>query len=333
MDAATVPAELAHKADHRNMWLTGTERRDADSIVFGFRIPDSVQPGLAEYVEVQRQATHAFAHLELEVPLGSRAMLSTAELLLDEVDGRGALPRAGLVEVRANIDGRAARGVADIDVGIRFFAATGSATGSATGGDVGGAGVGGLTVEQNGAGRIGAEQNGAGRVGTSRIGTGRITGKYLPQRLYDRIRASAARGGSTGDCPASDGPVVEPVADRVTEELTVDVGNPILGDHETDHISGMVVVCAAERLAEQHLPERRLRGLVTRFLSFIEKSEPAQVELHEIDDRLLVTVVQRGAPCAQVEGTLDEGRRRERPERPGRREREERREEYGEESR
>jgi hypothetical protein len=313
MDAATVPAELAHKADHRNMWLTGTERRDADSIVFGFRIPDSVQPGLAEYVEVQRQATHAFAHLELEVPLGSRAMLSTAELLLDEADGRGALPRAGLVEVRANIDGRAARGVADIDVGIRFFAAIGSATGSATGGDVGGASVGGLTVEQSGAGRI--------------------TGKYLPQRLYDRIRASAARGGPAGDRPASDRPVVEPVAGRVTEELTVDVGNPILGDHETDHISGLVVVCAAERLAEQHLPERRLRGLVTRFLSFIEKSEPAQVELQEIGDRLLVTVVQRGAPCAQVEGTLDEGRRPERPERPERREREERREEYGEESR
>lgn len=266
MDAATVPAEFAHKADHRNLWLTGVDGRDSRSVAFGFRIPDAVQPGIAEYVEVQRQATHAFAHLQLGVPLGSRALLSTAELLLDE--GWRVLPRSGRVAVRANIDDRAARGVADIDVGLRFIAPVGPGSRD------------------------------------ERIGEGRITGKYLPQRLYDRIRGSSARRSA-----AAVDAVTEPPVGQVVEELAVDVGNPILGDHESDHISGMVVVCAAERLAGQHFPERRLRGLVTRFFAFIEKSDPAHVVLQVIDDRVVATVMQRGIPCAQADGTLEDGER------------------------
>lgn len=304
MDAVAVPAEFAHKADHRNMWITGAEPGEGASVVFGFRIPDTVRPGIAEYVEVQRQATHAFAHLQLEVPLGSRAMLSTAELLLEDRPGsREALPRVGRVAVQANIDGRAARGIADIDVGIRFVAAP------AVPGDLGGG-----ANPGDGAGRIGA---------------GRIVGKYLPQGLYDRIRGSAARNTSVGDgggsaagsglatvaggSTAGAGPNTDPAVDAsrsatpVVEELTVDVENPILRDHETDHVSGMVVVCAAERLARQYFGGRGLRGLVTRFFSFIEKAEPAHVVLHESDGGLRVTVVQRGVPCAQVDGVLDDG--------------------------
>lgn len=291
MDTATVPAELAHKAVPSNMWLTDAVSGDGASVVFRFRVPDAVRPGLSEYVELQRQATHAFAHLHLGVPLGSRAMLSTVDVRLGASarddgarasGGRGGeLPRAGLVAVHGGgaegvgRPGRAAGGAVDIDVALRFLGSDGVAAPDLAG----------LAGEGAGAGAL--------------IGSGRITGAYLPQRVYERVRSGARR-------PEADGLAIPEVpAGCVLEPLSVDAANPILSDHESDHISGMAVVCAAERLAGQHVPDRRLRGLSTRFLSFIETSDPAHVVLERRDGRLLVTVVQRGAPCARSVGELD----------------------------
>lgn len=263
MHAAAVAPELAHKADHRNLWLVGVEARGTTTITFRFRIPRRVRPGLSEYMEVQRQATHAFAHLHLGVPLDSRAVLSSAQTCIGVV--RAALPSTGSVSVRANIEGRAARGVVDIDVGFRF------------------------TVDGS------AEGNGPGDPGLG-IGEGRITGKYLPPRLYARLRAAEARD----DASAEAG--VFGQTGQVIEELAIEPDNPILADHETDHISGMAVVCAAERLAAKYFPARRLRELTTRFFAFIEKSEPAHVVLQAAGDRIATTVTQGGRVRARVEG-------------------------------
>lgn len=284
MHAATVAPELAHKADRRNLWLRSVVSRDATSVTFRFRIPDTVRPGIAEYVEVQRQATHAFAHLHLDVPLDGRAMLSTAEMLLD-AGGRSALPCAGSVTVRANIDGRAARGVADIDVGVRFIADAGTDPAES---------------------RIAEGRITESRIAERRIAEGRITGKYLPRRLYDRIRGS---NGSAEIAAETDGHEIaaeaggtDRFAGQVVEALAVEAGNPILGDHETDHISGMVVVCAVERLAAKYFPARRLRELTTTFFAFIEKSEQAYIVVLATEDRIVATVTQGGRVCARAEG-------------------------------
>ncbi|PRI11225.1 hypothetical protein [Leucobacter massiliensis] len=278
-----VPPELVHKVEQRHGWLTASTPNGEDAIDFGYRLPGDLRPGAAEYVEVQRQATHALAHLLLRVPFESRAMLSSADLVFHGDEPGEAAPRAGRARLRTRVDGRAVRGVAHIDVGAEFFAGNDAPSGAC-------------------------------------FATGRITGKYLPQRLYDRLRTAAAPAASKA---AAESGVTDPAAPEhetaasalvdalAVEELVVDRSNPILADHETDHVDGMAVVCASEEMASRFMPGRRLRGITTRFIAFIEKAEPARLAVRQDGERLIVSVVQRGAVRAETVMRFDEAGDRE----------------------
>ena len=252
---------LVHKSESRNIWLSAAELNLDGSLKLSFEIPADLHPRFAEYVEVQRQATHAFAHLCLSVPDGALSMLETAEIVLsDAMPQETRFPHAGYVVVCQTIAGAPRGGVYNINVTVEFFTTDGA------------------------------------------IAVGKVTGKYLPQRLYDRLRTSAPRrtvpeiAETFGEVPPA----------QVVEPFVVDLTNPILSDHETDHVSGMAVVCATEQIVALYLPNRTLIQLSTAFLAFIEKDSPAFLELKVTGNTFIATVVQGDRLCATSEGIIGE---------------------------
>lgn len=245
---------LVHKYDDQNTWIRAARLTHGDAVEFEFEIPAGVRPRMAEYIEVQRQATHAFAHLHLGVPASALAMLETADLTRADVPHPDApLPSRGLAVVRSRHSAPPRGGVFDIFVGVEF-----------------------------------ADERGS-------IATGSITGRYLPPRLYERFRAASPGSGGADPARADD---VAPIS----MPLIIDRTNPILNDHDSDHVSGMAVICAAEQIIAEHLPERALAHLTTRFLAFIEPSLPATLELQVAGDTAVATVVQADRWCARSAG-------------------------------
>lgn len=252
---------LVHKSESRNIWLSAAELNLDGSLKLSFEIPADLHPRFAEYVEVQRQATHAFAHLCLSVPDGALSMLETAEIVLsDAMLQETRIPHAGHVVVYQSIAGAHRGGVFDINVTVEFFTTDGA------------------------------------------IAVGKVSGKYLPQRLYDRLRTSTPMrtvpeiAGTYGEAPPA----------QIIEPFVVDLTNPILSDHDTDHVSGMAVICATEQIVALYLPNRALMQLSTAFLAFIEKDSPAFLELKVTGNTFITTVVQGDRLCARSDGIIGE---------------------------
>ncbi len=276
MDTPVSP-DLAHKVNRDNLWLSAVHERGEDALVFAFELPDraATAPTFSDYVEVQRQAGLAFSHLQLGVPTDSVSLLSSVATELGGAGHPRALPRSGRVSVRADEVTRQAGRVTGVVLAIEFAAD-------------------GLLV-----------------------GEGVISGKFLPRKLYERLRSP--RTGETGTTTGETGTTTRETPDpgeindpgvalgsRIVEVLAVDPANPILSDHDSDHISGMAVVCAIDKLVGERFPAHALRSLRTEFLAYIEK-DPAARLIVEIDgDSFAARVVQSGSACALVSGSIGE---------------------------
>lgn len=252
---------LVHKSDDRNIWVHDAQMMQDGTIELSFAIPTSVRPRFAEYVEVQRQATHALAHASLGIPVATASLLSSASLLVLECMPQDApFPRSGSVVVRHVLPTPHTRADSrDIEVEVDFYTVNGH------------------------------------------VAHGRIRGKYLPHRVLDRVRGSA---------PALN-PIPEPVdtaavpSPRATRPLVESLTNPILSDHDHDHVSGMAIICAVEEFLGDHCSDQRLSRLSTVFYAFVEKTLPAFIEVEVGTTTARATVRQEQRICAISEASFD----------------------------
>ncbi len=88
------------------------------------------------------------------------------------------------------------------------------------------------------------------------------------------------------------------------EALVVDRADPILSDHDVDHVSAMSVVCAIERSLRAH-GDALLASLSLRFLSYCEADPAPELELRFAAGRRFQGVLaQDAAVYAELDGRL-----------------------------
>ena len=264
-----VSPALAHKAHRENLWLDEARESAAGELAFGFRLPARrPAPTFSDYVEIQRQAGLAFSHLQLDVPMDRVSLLSSVSTGLVP-DAARAAPRAGEVSVRAEETTLQGGRVTGVLLAVRFAA--------------------------------------EGRT----IGEGRIAGRFLPRKLYERLRSPREPGAPGAPAAPVAGASVAPAglavprgARSFDEPLRVDAADPILSDHDSDHVSGMAVVCAVDRIVRERFPGSALSRLSTEFLAYIEKAPAARVAVEVEGESFTARVTQAGAACAIVRGGL-----------------------------
>ncbi|MFT4211060.1 MAG: AfsA-related hotdog domain-containing protein [Microbacterium sp.] len=96
---------------------------------------------------------------------------------------------------------------------------------------------------------------------------GSSSATFIPRAVFPRVRARRSAAS----------PAVEPMRRGAVREepLVVDHADPILADHEVEHVSAMSVVCAIERSVREH-EEARLSRLSLRFLGYCD-ADPAPI--------------------------------------------------------
>jgi hypothetical protein len=155
-----------------------------------------------------------------------------------------------------------------------------------------------------------------------RVGSGNGSAAVLTPREYE-----TRRWGDTG--PRSIGPVPEymllgpeevgmPCAGDVvigaTERegrwrVVPDPAHPVMFDHPSDHLPGMLMLEALRQAARAHRtrPDAELASLSVRFHRFVELDLPAEVVVsntHDDPARMRVVLEQHGAPTASATLTL-----------------------------
>lgn len=71
-------ATLAHQSDERRTWVKEVIEISEVGARFRYRIAAHIEVGPVVAIEIARQAVHCFAHLQLEVPVGGRSLLTRA---------------------------------------------------------------------------------------------------------------------------------------------------------------------------------------------------------------------------------------------------------------
>lgn len=128
--------------------------------------------------------------------------------------------------------------------------------------------------------------------------TGSSAALYVPaktyRRLQNRLRDDTA---AVSQAPAA----------TMRARLTIDTRDPILSDHQNDHISGMSVICAIESFFRDHAPQLELRSLHLRFDQPLNSSTPADIALRFPSATAFEgEIVQSSAPRARFTGNLTE---------------------------
>ncbi|WP_217132540.1 hypothetical protein [Leucobacter chinensis] len=248
--------ESAHKQNRENLWLREVSGQEEGALSFLFKVPESVDIGVADYIEVQRQATHTFAHSILSIPLNyASIMRNTSIELTSSVTQARHLPREGIVTVKEQSTGTQSISKTDKNFVTLFEAG-------------------------------------------KRIAGGNIMGRYLPQNVYKRLRSSLIGTQHITDVISAE-PLVE-----VNASLGEFSGNPMLDDHEVDHLPGMAVVWFVEEILRRDVPSARLQSLSINFSGFIEKHYPSRLNLSASSDEFHGSVAQHGRMCTKFSGSF-----------------------------
>ncbi len=108
--------------------------------------------------------------------------------------------------------------------------------------------------------------------GNRLVGASRAT--FLPRPIYERIR-------KTGDAIKDTGSIGNTIEGALTGtlsefELTFDSSDPLLRDHQSDHVSAMALICAIESEVQTG---HRIRSLSARFLAYADANISSTVFL------------------------------------------------------
>lgn len=103
-------------------------------------------------------------------------------------------------------------------------------------------------------------------------GTGTLTAMFLPPSVYERLRST-----QHPDNPIAGALATDRRNERgwVHETVRADSANPLLSDHENDHITAMALVCAIEGSLVR-TARASIRALAFDFSEYIEHSPPPQ---------------------------------------------------------
>jgi hypothetical protein len=136
------------------------------------------------------------------------------------------------------------------------------------------------------------------RTDTGLHATGRSTAFFVPARTYRRLQERLRDGTKSS--------TYEPAA-TMRETLTVDTRDPILSDHQNDHVSGMAVICAIERFFAEHASQMSLKSLTLRFERHLTTRPPAVLAFRfPTPTAFEGEAVQEGTPGVRFVGELVE---------------------------
>lgn len=136
------------------------------------------------------------------------------------------------------------------------------------------------------------------RIHGQKSGRGRAIVRFLPAKLYARIREKSLA--STTHLPENAWPK-RPRQDAVI----VDTRDSLIEDHSADHVPGMAIAAAIERVAAD-LDERALRGLSLTFREYLEHSLPTVLCVESVHDgEMQGTVQQAGVTKAVFSGLMN----------------------------
>lgn len=137
------------------------------------------------------------------------------------------------------------------------------------------------------------ETDTGGAAGSARV-------RFLPTRVYERLRASSARA-LTSDVPPIRG--VRIGSEGLCEGIVApDPEDPVLSDHAADHVSAMTVIVSVEQ-GLIGLGAARLDAIAVEFHSYLEPDVRAVYGLALTSDGAFSgSVQQNGASCATFTG-------------------------------
>lgn len=264
MASVAVPPLLGHKTNAENMWLTSSRELAPEEMEFCYRIRGTRWVGVSEYIEVQRQATHAFAHLALGIPIEHRALLTRVALEVDSsLIGVSTFPSCGkiVLRLRAQFQGKRSGQGVDVDA---FFA-------------------------------VAAREIGRGRI------SGKYLPPGLYERLR---QFKGAPLGDDDSHEAARVCEPRPWRSVKSEILQVDKLNPMLDDHSSDHVTGMAVVCALEAAINRYHADRQIIKIDLEFNRYLESSAQAVLLIDIDRNSVQSIVEQKGHVCVRSFGTL-----------------------------
>lgn len=131
------------------------------------------------------------------------------------------------------------------------------------------------------------------------IAVGRARASLIPRSVYERVREHARVSNPLSSLTLRPGFDYE-------EPLQVDLSDPLLSDHPSDHLTAMHTIADVERVAHQLAPHAGLRSLELVFQRYAD-AEPSPTLRLNISNagRLTAEVMQLGVRRAKVSGVLD----------------------------
>ncbi len=251
----------AHKQDRRNLWLTTALLDDRGRFIANFTIPHGTGP--ARFVDL----------LEVERQAGivfahrCLAIADDAAFLLTEIS----------LDLTSRIQPDHSAGIAGaVNVFVTDPVETSAPPRKATMH---------FTINAHG----------------HPIGQGTATVRFLPPKLYARLRGTAPNPSPLPTTTTTGQPELAG-ADAVTIDLT----DPLLSDHSADHVPAMAVAAAIERTAAAEPVRRPLRALSLYFQEYIDHHPPATLRMEPVrDGQLHGQVLQGNITKASFSGRLD----------------------------
>ncbi len=130
------------------------------------------------------------------------------------------------------------------------------------------------------------------------IAVGKAHASLMPRKVYERVRAqSPVSRPRTTPAPS--------VRFSYEKHLHVDLEDPLLSDHPSDHITAVQAIAGVERAAADIGPQRQLRALKIVFQHYIDIDPVPTLRLREAgESRFLAEVIQQGAVRARATGKL-----------------------------
>lgn len=131
------------------------------------------------------------------------------------------------------------------------------------------------------------------------IAIGKARASLIPRRVYERVREQARSLPAPATLPLHPEFAIE-------QPLRVDVTDALLSDHPSDHFTAMQTIADIERVAKEMVANTNLRSLKLKFQRYADADPSPILRLRvSAKGRLAAEVVQLGARCAKVSGTLD----------------------------
>lgn len=128
--------------------------------------------------------------------------------------------------------------------------------------------------------------------------SGRSRARFVPRSVYERLRNQATMSPTVHDPRAPDRSA------QTTEiPFSYNSDDPILADHDSDHVSAMSIVCAVERIVSTWPDEPGLASFGIEFQRYTEVRPTPTIRLHARDDTILIgQILQQGIVTAVFTG-------------------------------